>query len=147
MYFYTHTAHISRWKGDIDSRKTDSTDYRIFKSMHLQRGILMRMSEDSKKRKSPEHFLLSGPVEFRLHVCGYQRSGSRGWKQSDVLEVRMGAVSASGLTPGFPIVGPDCKLTFSPAVTLKHRGQSLFPGARLVSREEFPSLLQGWRSV
>lgn len=115
--------------------------------MHLQRGILMRMSEDSKKRKSPEHFLLSGPVEFGLHVCGYQWSRSRGWKQSDVLEVRMGAVSASGLTLGFPIMGPDCKLTFSPVVTLKRRGQSLFSGARLVSREEFPSLLQGWWSV
>ena len=78
VFLYIHTAHISRWKGDIDSRKTDSTDYRIFKSMHLQRGILMRMSEDSKKRKSPEHFLLSGPVEFGLHVCGYQWSRSKG---------------------------------------------------------------------
>ena len=36
------------------------------------------MSEDSKKRMSPEHLLLSGPVESGLQVCGYQWGRSRG---------------------------------------------------------------------
>lgn len=53
IYINTHTQlYTLSWKGNRGTRRTDLTDWRLLKSLHLQSGILMRMNEDNKKRKN-----------------------------------------------------------------------------------------------